>query len=269
MTLTVKTRPDVTWSDGEPFSAEDVAYTFNHLVEVGSAVKWGADVQQFLETAEATDENTVVFTFKVPAPRFFEFIAYKFDIGVYIMPKHIFEGQDLADLRPLRPRQGLAGHDRALAGRLRLARAEGARPGRLLVGRGRRRRQAAGAGALHLPARPGRAGSGRRHHLQPVRHRPPASSRPTFPTVFDGNDKVTTWTGHESPFGNVDWWPHSLYLNNEVAPWTTRTSAGRSATTSTASRSSTSAGSGASLPSTLFVPDYPRPAAVHRGGPAD
>jgi peptide/nickel transport system substrate-binding protein len=55
MTLTVKTRPNVTWSDGEPFTAEDVAYTFNKLVEVGSKVKWGADVQQFLDTAEATD----------------------------------------------------------------------------------------------------------------------------------------------------------------------------------------------------------------------
>ena len=59
-------------------------------------MKWGADVQQFLETAEATDANTVVFTFKVPAPRFFDFVAYKFDIGVYIVPKHIFEGQDWA-----------------------------------------------------------------------------------------------------------------------------------------------------------------------------
>ena len=48
-TLTIKTRPNVTWSDGEPFSAEDVAYTFNKLVEVGSKVRWGADVQQFLD----------------------------------------------------------------------------------------------------------------------------------------------------------------------------------------------------------------------------
>ncbi len=23
----------------------------------------------------------------------------------------------------------------------------------------------------------------------------------------------------ESPYGYVDWWPHSLYVNNEVAPW--------------------------------------------------
>ncbi|HEX5498225.1 MAG TPA: ABC transporter substrate-binding protein, partial [Thermomicrobiales bacterium] len=95
-TLTVKTRPNITWSDGKPFSADDVAYTFNSLVDVGSKVKWGADVQQFLDKAEATDENTTVFHFKVPAPRFFDFVAYKFDIGVYIAPKHVFEGQDWA-----------------------------------------------------------------------------------------------------------------------------------------------------------------------------
>ena len=48
-TLTIKTRPNVTWSDGEPFSAEDVAYTFNQLTALGSKVSWGADVQQFLD----------------------------------------------------------------------------------------------------------------------------------------------------------------------------------------------------------------------------
>src|SRR5215210_3099110 len=95
-TLTIKTRPNVTWSDGEPFSADDVVYTFNKLVEVGAAGKWGADVQQFLEAAEATDENTVDCNFKVPAPRVFDFEAYKFDIGVYIMPQHIFQDQDFA-----------------------------------------------------------------------------------------------------------------------------------------------------------------------------
>ena len=94
-TLTIKTRPNVTWSDGEPFSANDVVYTFNQLVEVGSAVKWGADVQQFLDSAEATDENTVVCHFKVPAPRFFDFVAYKFDIGVYIVPEAHLQGSEL------------------------------------------------------------------------------------------------------------------------------------------------------------------------------
>ncbi len=31
----------------------------------------------------------------VPAPRFFWQMTYHFDIGLYIMPKHIFEGQDI------------------------------------------------------------------------------------------------------------------------------------------------------------------------------
>ena len=51
MELTVKTRPNISWSDGTPFSSGDVAYTFNKLVEVGSVVKFGADVQQFLASA--------------------------------------------------------------------------------------------------------------------------------------------------------------------------------------------------------------------------
>ena len=47
-----------------------------------------------MQEARATDANTVVIKFKVPAPRFFFFLTYKYDIGVYIVPKHIFQGQD-------------------------------------------------------------------------------------------------------------------------------------------------------------------------------
>ena len=36
----------------------------------------------------------MVLKFKIPSPRFFFFATYKYDIGVYIVPKHIFEGQD-------------------------------------------------------------------------------------------------------------------------------------------------------------------------------
>jgi peptide/nickel transport system substrate-binding protein len=46
------------------------------------------------KAAKATDANTVVVDFKMPSPRFFFFMTYKYDIGVYIVPKHIFEGQD-------------------------------------------------------------------------------------------------------------------------------------------------------------------------------
>jgi peptide/nickel transport system substrate-binding protein len=37
--------------------------------------------------------------------------------------------------------------------------------------------------------------------------------------VFAGNPNITTYTGKELPWGNVDWWPTSLYLNCERAPF--------------------------------------------------
>src|SRR5215468_9505041 len=92
--LTIKTRSGISWSDGQPFSAADVAYTLNSLRDLGPKVRWGVDVQQAVEKATASDPNTVVVDFKIPAPRFFFFMTYKYDIGVYIVPKHIFEGQD-------------------------------------------------------------------------------------------------------------------------------------------------------------------------------
>jgi peptide/nickel transport system substrate-binding protein len=41
----------------------------------------------------------------------------------------------------------------------------------------------------------------------------------TFPTMFRGNPKITTHTGQKPPYGYVDWWPISLYVNNEMAPF--------------------------------------------------
>src|SRR5437667_376972 len=92
--LTIRTRSGIKWSDGTPFSAEDVTYTLNSLKELGPKVRWGVDVQQFMQEAKTTSPNTVVVKFKVSAPRFFYFMTYKYDIGVYIVPKHIFQGQD-------------------------------------------------------------------------------------------------------------------------------------------------------------------------------
>ena len=64
--LTIKTRPGIAWSDGAPFSAEDVAYTLNTLRDLGPKVRWGIDVQQAMEKATAADPNTVVVDFKIP-----------------------------------------------------------------------------------------------------------------------------------------------------------------------------------------------------------
>jgi peptide/nickel transport system substrate-binding protein len=75
--MTIRTRPGIRWSDGTPFGADDVAYTLNSLRDLGPKVRWGVDVQQFVQEARVTDANTVVVRFKVPAPRFFSFVTYK------------------------------------------------------------------------------------------------------------------------------------------------------------------------------------------------
>ena len=95
-TLTIKTRPNVTWSDGEPFSADDVVYTFNQLVEVGSAVKWGADVAAVPRLGRSVDDEHRRLQLQGARTPLLRLLAYKFDIGVYIMPEHIFKDQDFA-----------------------------------------------------------------------------------------------------------------------------------------------------------------------------
>jgi len=105
-TLTYKLRPGVSWSDGTPFSANDVVYTYNTLRDLGPSVRWGRDVQNVLDRAEAVDPLTVTFRFKRPAPKFHYFISYKFDIGVYIVPKHVYEGKDWKEFKNYDPAKG-------------------------------------------------------------------------------------------------------------------------------------------------------------------
>src|SRR5690606_10433077 len=37
--VTIRIRPGVEWSDGQPFTARDVAYTYNMLIEDGNGAK--------------------------------------------------------------------------------------------------------------------------------------------------------------------------------------------------------------------------------------
>ena len=256
-TLTIKTRPNVTWSDGEPFSAEDVAYTFNQLVEVGSKVNWGADVQQFLDAAEATDENTVVFNFKVPAPRFFDFVAYKFDIGVYIVPEAHLRGSGLGDLRLLRYRQGLAGDDRPLARRL-------------LRDQSRRFWTAPTTGGASRRASP----SCRRRSASSIC--PIPGEQGLISGIIANQYDIDTGIqpaelrhrlrrqrqGHHLDRPGLAVRLHRLVaalalLNNEVRPWSDKNVRWAISYYLDRDQIIDIAWTGASLPSTLFVPDYP------------
>ena len=64
-------------------------------------------MQQYVDSARTIDPNTVQVTFGGPAPHFFDFISYKYDIGLQVVPKHIFEGQDWASFKQFDLAKGL------------------------------------------------------------------------------------------------------------------------------------------------------------------
>jgi len=86
--LTFTTRTGVKWSDGQPFSASDVAFTFNMLHQYPAADANG--LWTYLSSVTATNSNTVVMTFKKAYPPLFWYIAGK----TFIVPQHTFANQD-------------------------------------------------------------------------------------------------------------------------------------------------------------------------------
>ena len=217
--LTIKTRSGIKWSDGRDFSAEDIAYTYSALKDLGSKVRWGVDVQTFLESAAASDANTVVLKFKVPAPRFFFFSAYKFDIGIYPVPKHIFEGQDWASFKHFDIDKGLpvtTGPWKVVAG-LPEQKVTDLRDEWWAVKAGLVPEMPKVQRIIRISG----FGSEQAFVTAMISNQvdfgmPIVQS---FKPLIAQNPKVTTFSGQEKPYGYEDWWPISLYVNTERAPW--------------------------------------------------
>jgi len=88
LVLRITTRGDVRWSDGEPFSARDVYFTFNVMRENIALDRRG--VWKFLEDVTLVDDSTVDFRFqRLFVPGFGEVVAQ------IIVPEHIWA--DLED----------------------------------------------------------------------------------------------------------------------------------------------------------------------------
>lgn len=93
-TLTFTLQNNVKWSDGQPFSAKDVAFTFNLFKTkpglVGAGLVAMAGDNAYVDSVTAPDDQTVVFTFKqVFTPGLYDLI------GQMIVPEHTWK--DVAD----------------------------------------------------------------------------------------------------------------------------------------------------------------------------
>lgn len=89
MTVTYKLRPNVKWSDGQPFTAEDVKFTWE-AVKNPKFIAESKDGTEDIESIDTPDPLTVVVNYKRVAP---DFASTLFTFG--ILPKHTLEGKDL------------------------------------------------------------------------------------------------------------------------------------------------------------------------------
>jgi peptide/nickel transport system substrate-binding protein len=93
--MSVELRQNLTWSDGVPFTADDLVYTVETLMatpELGQT-GWNVSLNQFVASVTKTGDYSVQFDLTAPNPRFHNLFETVWN-GVYIMPKHIFETVD-------------------------------------------------------------------------------------------------------------------------------------------------------------------------------
>ncbi len=84
--VTWKLKPGVTWHDGQPFTADDVAFTFQYVNDPATAAGTAGQYVT-VQSVDAVDPQTVKVTFKSPVP--FWQTAFVGANGM-IIPKHIF-----------------------------------------------------------------------------------------------------------------------------------------------------------------------------------
>ena len=84
MTYTFTLRNGVKWADGQPFTADDVMFTF-HVLQDLEYEQPGADVWRQVGIA-AVGTNEIVFTLRAPDA------SFPLSLRVGIIPKHVFAG---------------------------------------------------------------------------------------------------------------------------------------------------------------------------------
>jgi peptide/nickel transport system substrate-binding protein len=83
-------KKDIKWSDGYPFTAKDILYSFDRIRDPKVDAAHLRSYYQDIEKVEALDDYTVRFHYRIPYFRALEFCG-----GIPIVPFHLFkEGED-------------------------------------------------------------------------------------------------------------------------------------------------------------------------------
>ncbi len=86
LVYTYKIRDGVKWHDGQPLTAEDVAFTYNLYKDTPEYPYLNGYYTPYFESIEATENNEVVLTLTEAIPNIESQLVF-----LYILPKHIWE----------------------------------------------------------------------------------------------------------------------------------------------------------------------------------
>lgn len=221
--VTIKLRSGVEWSDGKPFTAEDVVYTID-LLRKNPTLAYGAEMAQWVKDVKVLDEGSprprmVGVTLTNPYPRFiFNNFAVRIWGAVRILPKHIWEKQDPLKFTNYDPSKGWP----VWTGPYRLVKAS---PTEFVFDR-RDDWWAVKSGFLpNLPA-PERVvfvEAGNDDKKAAALQANDVDGQPslkidTFMKVKEQNPKAIGWLD-KPPYSWIDPCPGNLGFNNEVEPW--------------------------------------------------
>ena len=217
--LQMKIRQGVTWSDGEPFTSADYAYTLNMLKATAPKLTWSVDMATWLKSVETPDPQTVIVNLTTPNPRFmFDYFQFHQDIGIHIQPAHIWQDQDPTTFTDLD-----ISKDWPVT----------TSPWKLVFSTATQRifdrRSDWWASKIGFHDMP----DVERIVILPANDETNmvefATSNTTdatidlrpvnIQTVIAKNSKIVTWTDNKPPYGYRDWWPVSLGFNDSKAPW--------------------------------------------------
>jgi ABC-type transport system substrate-binding protein len=218
--LEIKLNPLAKWSDGVAVTADDVVFTLEGQLN-NANLPYHASFQQFVESVEKVDDLTVNVTFKIPAPRFaFEVLTLKFDTGIPIVPAHHLS---------------TVGDVNAYAGGIEIPHSG---PYRLVAWDANQKifdlREdwwAVEAGLSEVPDVKrivmvnigGQVGQNMDVVAQRVVNNEYDATLDMRSAVIGNilaqNPNVTTHSGSNPPYGYLDWWPNSLWMNTQIEPW--------------------------------------------------
>lgn len=221
---TITLREGVEWSDGTPFTANDVAFTLNMLRDNAPTLTRSQAVKAAVEEAVAVDALTVQLKFVGPRPRFIEeMLRSKFDTGIHIVPEHVFKDvEDVATFKCYDPEAGLP----VCTGPYKIVSWSNTqkfidrREDWWAVKTGFVESLPAVERILLLPY------AGDTLMVQRIVNNEIDSCLDLRANVIGQtvaqNPNITTHTADQPPFGYMDWWPTSMWFNHADGPFASK-----------------------------------------------